>query len=158
VTNKELIEAAFRALESDNPLEMASYLADDFVWHGTLPNDISKENFLKLGVAAKRGFPDFNFGLKIVKELSPDMIKGTIDPVGTHTGPFTLPGITSIAPSGGVIALPRQVLVFTLMNGKISRIELEVASGGGLEDLLAHLGVEVSEEWLANLFGGEKSA
>ncbi len=153
MTNAEIIQAAFRALESDNALNMAPYLADDFVWHGNLPHDFSKGNFLNLAITLKRAFPDFSFGLKIVKEVSRNVIKATMEPVGTHTGEFSLPGLTPVAPTGIVVALPRQVLLFTLENEKINRLELEIASGGGLEDLLAHLGVEVSEEWLANLFG-----
>jgi hypothetical protein len=158
MTNAEIVQAAFRALESENAQNMASCLADDFMWHGNLPHDLSKANFLNLAITLKRAFPDFSFGLKIVKEVSPSVIKATMEPVGTHTGEFILPGLTPIAPTGTVVALPRQVLLFTLKGEKIVRLEIEVASGGGLEDLLAHLGVEVSEEWLASLFRGEKPA
>ena len=158
MTHTQIVQAAFQALESDDALNMAPYLADDFAWHGNLPHDLSKGDFLNLAATAKRAFPDLTFGLKIVKELSRDVIKTTMEPVGTHTGVLLLPGITPVEPTGIVIALPRQVLLFTLRDDKISRLELEVASGGGLEDLLAHLGVEVSEEWLSNLFRGENSA
>ncbi len=150
MTDAEIIVAAVQALEAGN-LELAGdYFTEDFCWEGSLPTPLCREHFFALMSAVKKGFPDYSLGLKVVNVEG--RIRATLDPWGTHTGVFQLPGISSIPPTGQIVALPREVLEFTLERDKIRRISLESASGGALADLLEQLGVEVTEELLGQLF------
>ncbi len=149
---KDVVYQAFAALESDDPRQAVVFLHADFVWQGTTPHPITREKFLALMCAAKRGFPDYTFNLKIVDLQEGNTVRAVIEPIGRHTGVFELPGLTPLQPTDQIVALPRQVLDLTLREGKIVLIIVEVASGGGLADLLAYLGQDVSQDWLDSIF------
>jgi ketosteroid isomerase-like protein len=46
MTNSEMLQAAFAALESGDSQLAGEYLADDFVFRGTLPQPLDKKRYL----------------------------------------------------------------------------------------------------------------
>lgn len=152
MTPREICLAAIQAMESDDPSSAAPWLTDDFLWIGTVPKSLDKKQFLSLMIAVKRGLPDYTLNVKLPEQVSDTVLRGTMDPVGTNTGIFSIHGITPIAPTGISVALPRHCIEFTLSGEKIARIKIEHPSGGGVGGLLEHLGVELNEELLSSLF------
>ncbi len=150
MTNREIIQTMIQALESEDPTSAGKYLTDDFYWRGNIPKALDKTNFLLLMTALKTGFPDYTLGVSICREKG-EVIHATMDPVGTHQGVFTLPGLVPVKPTGITVALPRQSLQLTLQGSKIAEIKLEHASGGGIQGLLESIGVDISDELLDNL-------
>ena len=68
---------------------------------------------------------------------------------GRGTGPFKsylpMPGFHKFPASGKHIALPKEGITITVRNGKIARLESEVVPGGGVNGVLAQLGVPVPQ-------------
>ena len=148
LTNGELVHAAMAALESDDPKCAAPYFTEDFVWQGNFPRPLDKQRFMQLMIALKKGFPDYALSVKCCQDSGNPVVRAVMEPVGTHSGTFALPGLPPIKATGVVVALPRQAMEFTLRGSQINKIKLEHASGGGVMGLLEILGVELTEEML----------
>jgi hypothetical protein len=146
MTNTDIIRIAFAALESNDPHSAEEYFADDFTWKGTFPKPLNKSKFMGMATALKRAMPDYTLNVRIERELDKERFLGTIDPLGTHTGLFVLPGITPIQPTGNCVALPRHPIEILMSKGKITEISVEDVSQGGMAGLLSFLGIDISEE------------
>ena len=139
------------ALESEDPRGAAPYFSEDFVWQGNFPRPLDKPRYLQLMIALKKGFPDYTLNVKCCRESENEICRATMEPVGTHSGTFAIPGLPPIKATGMVVALPRQAMEFTLRGAQICRINLEHASGGGIMGLLESLGVDLTEEMLSGV-------
>jgi hypothetical protein len=155
MTNSEMLQAAFTALESGDSQLAGEYLADDFVFRGTLPQPLDKKRYLALTAALKRGFPDFALNLRVIRETDEHRVVGTIDPIGTHKDVFQLPGMTPIQPTGQCVALPRHRIEFILSEGKIIEAQVDSPSQGGLAGMLAFMGVDLAQEHPEGYFEGK---
>jgi hypothetical protein len=156
MTNSEVAIAATAAFENGEQARAESYLAEDFIYQGTFAKSLDRTKYLALMRALKKGFPDFRLNLKIISEDSAGRITATMDPTGTHLGVFDPPGIRPVQPTGQLVALPRHRWYFSFAGGKISQIELEDASQGGLIGLLEQIGVDMSVDLPPEYFGPHK--
>lgn len=138
----EIIRKAYQALEEGDFTAAEAYFTDDFVYKGTVGSPYNKRRYFELMASLKQGFPDYSLNLRFLSAEG-DVVKTIFDAVGTHTGVFQIPGITPIQPTGRVVALPRHMLIFTLIGEKIREAQLEDVSGGGLLGLLESLGVHL---------------
>jgi hypothetical protein len=152
MTPCEIACALFIALEADDSKGAAGYLTEDFMWEGTFPRFLDKPKFMQLMMGLKRAFPDYSLNVKPCREISSQEILLTMDPVGTHSGTFEIPGLPPVKATGSTVALPRQIMEVKFRGEKISRIRVEHASGGGIQGLLEGMGIELDETSLQNLF------
>ncbi len=106
MTNSELINAAIKALESEDPRSAEIYFSDKFVWKGTFLKLLDRRQFLGMMVALKGGFPDYTLNLKIVAETEEQFVDATMDPVGTHSGILAFPGMTPVQATASVSPYP----------------------------------------------------
>lgn len=139
----EMTQALVAALESAHPERVADYLSNDFKMNGMLPDPMTADDLLTLATAVGKAFPGWSYNLKSAHETGPKEVSATVQFIGTHTGEFSLPGLSPVEPTGIEVALPREKVNLIFENDKINRINLEAASGGGLVGLLEELGVAV---------------
>jgi hypothetical protein len=154
MSNSEIVKAAYAALEAGDIQTYADFFSDDFLWVGSFPKPLNKKNSLTLIAALRGGLPDLLLNLYVVAEVGENTVRGTIAPTATHTAPLVLPGVTPLPPTGRSIAATRQLIEFTLVNGKITRIEDGEAEGGELLKILESLGLELYDVPFEAIFPG----
>ncbi|RJP77620.1 MAG: hypothetical protein C4524_07815 [Candidatus Zixiibacteriota bacterium] len=142
----DLVKAFIAALESDDPHRAGEYLSDDFTFQGPIPGPLNKAEFLDYFSALKKGLPDFAFNLDTIREEE-GILFGVLHRTGTHTGELALPGIVPILPTGMSVALPNEPIHFHFCGNQICELEIDHASGGGLEGILEQLGAEMPQNW-----------
>lgn len=144
MTNKDLVEKAFGAIESCNFEESAKYFADDMVFEGPVPEPITKEAFLNLHRAMLAGIPDWKFNFQNVREEG-DSVVGQVQVSGTQTHdlPPLIPGLPSVPATGRSFANPVEGIEIVCQGGLITKIRAESVPDGGVTGVLTQLGVEL---------------
>ena len=121
-----------------------SYLTPDAVAAGgVLPQPIPAREAVKVSSALKTAFPDLKFDIQNVT------VKGnqaTVQAVwsGTNKGPLNLPmpGMQSIPPTGKQVSV-KDTYIVTVQGDKISRLDVDSPSDGGIPAALGQIGVAV---------------
>jgi hypothetical protein len=88
------------------------------------------------------GIPDWKFNASDYKQNG-DKVTTVFQITGTQTRDLELPmpGFHKFPATGKHVALPKEGITITMKNGKISRLESAVVPGGGVNGVLAQLGV-----------------
>jgi hypothetical protein len=75
-------------------------------------------------------------------------VTNTVQISGTHTNTLDLPALDvhSEKPTNKKFRLPQETLTYTLRDNRIYKMEVSVASGGGLEGILSQLGLRVMQK------------
>jgi len=121
-----------------------SYLTPDAVAAGgVLPQPIPAKEAISILSALKTAFPDLKFDIQNVT------VKGnqaTVQAIwsGTNKGPLNmpLPGMQSIPPTGKGVSV-KDTYIVTVQGDKVSRIEVDSPSDGGIPAALAQIGIKV---------------
>ncbi len=135
-------QAAMKAWEVNDANTLASYLADDFVCKGPLPQPLNKEQYIGYMKAMMTAMPDWSFNAHILHEQG-DTVLFVTQITGTHTGDLSLPELPIIPPTGKKIALPNEHMEYTVNGDTITAITTDQQSGGGLAGILAQLGMQL---------------
>ena len=143
MTKAEMIQQIMAVLESENPEQVNQYLTPDFMLKGPFPGPLGREQFLEYIKALKRAFPDWAYHFIFIREEDGDSIRGVIQRQGTHQGDFSLPGMVTVPATGISVILPIEPIRFFFQGEMLTRLEIEDASGGGLEGILEQLGAEL---------------
>ena len=141
-----IVQAAIQAWEKKDANTLAPYLSNDVICKQILPQSIDKTQLLAFMKAITSAFPDWSFNSHIINEESLaehswSVLLGT-SVTGTHTGDLILPTLPVIPATGMKIALPYRHLVFLVTGDTITAITADY-SPSGLEEVLAHLGMEL---------------
>ncbi len=152
MSNADIIKAARAAFDAEDFKRYADFLSEDFLWVGSFPKPLNKKNTIKWITAIKAGVPDFSLNFRFVSEVGENIVRGTIEPSGTHTATLALPGITPLPPTGKSFAATLQLIEYTIRDGKISRFEIGEAEGGELFKMLGFLGLELESMSFEDLF------
>jgi len=121
-----------------------SYLAPDAVAAGgVLPQPMPLSEAMNMMTALKTAFPDLKFDVQNVT------VKGnqaTVQAIwsGTNKGPLNLPmpGMPSIPSTGKQVSV-KDTYIVTVQNDKVSRLEVDSPSDGGIPAALGQIGVKV---------------
>jgi predicted ester cyclase len=121
-----------------------SYLTPDAVAAGgVLPQPIPAKEAIGMLSALKTAFPDLKFDIQNV------VVKGnqaTVQAIwsGTNKGSLNLPmpGMPSIPPTGKQVSV-KDTYIVTVDGDKISRLEVDSPSDGGIPAALGQIGVKV---------------
>ncbi|HEX7621749.1 MAG TPA: nuclear transport factor 2 family protein [Anaerolineales bacterium] len=142
----DVVKAGLAASESGHPAKLGEYLSDDMVFAGPVPQPVGKREFIGLMTALVAAIPDWKFNAKDFK-LNGDKVTVVAQITGTQTGELNLPmpGFHKFPATGKHIALPKEGMTVTVKNGKITRLESEVVPGGGVNGILAQLGVPIPQ-------------
>jgi hypothetical protein len=142
----DVIKAGLAASESGQPNKLSEYLTDDMVFAGPVPQPVGKREFVGLMSALVAAIPDWKFNASDYKQNG-DKVTAMFQITGTQTRDLELPmpGFHKFPASGKHIALPKEGITITIKNGKISRLESAVVPGGGVNGVLAQLGVPMPQ-------------
>jgi SnoaL-like polyketide cyclase len=121
-----------------------SYLTPDAVAAGgVLPQPIPAKEAISLMSALNTAFPDLKFD---IQNVTVDGNQGTVQAIwtGTHNGPLNMPipGMPSIPPTGIPVSV-KDLYIVTVDGDKVSRIEVNSPSNGGIPGALGQIGVKV---------------
>jgi hypothetical protein len=145
--NSEIVEEVLSAMEKNDFAKAESYISKDMKVTGVVPVPLGATEFIGTMKALVAGIPDWKFNYRIGSE-SKNMVETKLRITGTHTReiPSPMPGIKNIAATNKTIKMPEEKVTFTLNNGKIVNLKVELVEGGGIPGLLKLLGVEMPKE------------
>lgn len=144
MSNLEVVKRFADLLESGDVKGLQALMADDFRAKGAT-RELTKQQALGYLQTLFTAFPDFRFGFTDFKEEG-DLIYCTGQETGTHKGvldlnPFGIP--ISLPPTGKSFKMPKSRYTFRVAEDKITFYGEEAVQGGGLEGILAQLGVKL---------------
>jgi SnoaL-like polyketide cyclase len=121
-----------------------SYLTPDAVAAGgVLPQPIPAKEAISILSALNTAFPDLKFD---VQNVTAKGNQATVQAIwsGTNTGPLNLPmpGMPSIPPTGKQVSV-KDTYIVTVQGDKVSRLEVDSPSDGGIPAALGQIGVKV---------------
>jgi hypothetical protein len=110
---------------------------------GVLPQPIPAKEAISILSALNTAFPDLKFD---VQNVTAKGNQATVQAIwsGTNKGPLNLPmpGMPSIPPTGKGVSV-KDTYIVTVQGDKVSRLEVDSPSDGGIPAALAQIGVEV---------------
>ena len=136
----------FAALAEAKDLNgLQAILTDDFTAKGSTIK-LNKQQLVGYLKVLFTAFPDYCFGMTNFEEKGDSVYCDSYEN-GTHQGildlnPFGLP--VTLPPTGKAFTLPKSRFTFRVENNKITYFNEEVTTGGGLEGILAQLGVKLA--------------
>ena len=138
----DTVRAFSEALEARDFNRAASYLADDFVFTGPVPQPIGKQEFLAIQSAFEDAFQDWSFNSHDEVEQG-DTVVAAVQITGTHTRDLVLPmpGMPRIPATGKRVSNPVEHITFTFKGDKIASLTSDNVPGGGVPGVLAQIGV-----------------
>jgi predicted ester cyclase len=140
----EITRKIYIAIESGDMATAASFLADDFVLSGPVPDPIGGEQWLGLQGLLLTAFPDWSFNLSDV-QVTGNVARTTHQISGTHTGDLDLSplGMPVIPATGKKVRLPVEHADLTFEGGKAVRLHADVPADGGVPGIMQQLGVQM---------------
>jgi SnoaL-like polyketide cyclase len=133
-------KAIYENLDFDKLEELFS---EDFISHGThMPAPMSQAQFVGFLKILYGACPNMNFKVRVT-EISEHSFKMAWQLSGTHRGIFKLSGIgmPDFEPTNRSFSLPEDVYSVTVDGDKISKIFIDPVEGGGIQGVLAQLGL-----------------
>ena len=117
-----------------------SYLAPDAVAaDGVLPQPMPLSEAMNMITALKTAFPDLKFD---IQSVTVNGNEATVQAVwsGTNTGPLnmSMPGMQGMPPTGKQVSV-KDTYIVTVQGDKISRLEVDSPSDGGIPAALGQI-------------------
>ncbi len=142
MTKTETAKAFSAALESRDFDRAASYMTDDFVFSGPVPQPIGKQEFIAVQSAFEDAFQDWSFNSHDEVEQG-DKVVAAVQITGTHTRDLVLPmpGMPPIPATNKRVSLPVEHITFTFRGDKIASLTSDNVPGGGVPGVLQQIGV-----------------
>lgn len=139
--NLEIVKHFYTQLEQGNIESAGNFLAEDFIFEGSLPQKFDKSTFLTIYGNLVHAFSDFNFHLLDLYE-DDDIVSGVFQISGFHSDTLDLSPINGpvIRATGTEIRLSKDRFVAILLNEKITRIYSSSSEDEGIEGILQAIG------------------
>jgi predicted ester cyclase len=144
MTKTETVKAFAAALEAREFDKAASYLTDDFIFSGPMPQPIGTREFIAVQSAFEDAFQDWSFNSHDEIEEG-DKVVAAVQITGTQTRDLVLPmpGMPTIPATNKKVSLPEEHLEFTFTGDKISLLTSDNVPGGGVPGVLQQIGVSL---------------
>ena len=143
---EKIVNEALKAWEARDLNKTASLLADNFRMTGVTPKPVTKEAFLMFQRVHNEAFPDWKFNVSDMGARGNE-VDVTYRIRATHTGVYDVSklgiALPPVQPTGKTRTWPRETMTFTLKNGKITHVDIEIGAGGGVAGTLEWLGVKI---------------
>jgi hypothetical protein len=139
----EQVARDFIAQMNDPQKTMDRITPDAMVSGGVLPMEMPARDAIGLMSALKTAFPDLQFKIdKVTVNGNQAKVESTWS--GTNTGSLSLPmpGMPSVPATGKTVSVKDAYMV-TVQGDKVSHMEVQSPSNGGIPGALAQLGVKV---------------
>ena len=122
----------------------ARLTADAVASGGVLPQPMPALEAFKIVAGLNTAFPDLKFDVQKVT-VNGNQAKVEVEVTGTNTGPLSLPmpGLPDNIPPTGKKASAKDAFVVTVEGDKVSRLEVDSPTGGGLPVLLSQIGINM---------------
>ena len=129
---------------TDEEKTKAHLTADAVASGGVLPVPMPALEAFKIIGGLKAAFPDLKFEVEDVK-VNGNQATVNAWVSGTNTGPLSLPmpGMPTNMPPTGKKVSAKDTFVVTVEGDKVSHLQVDSPTGGGLPALLAQLGVNM---------------
>ncbi len=140
---QEVVQAFVDVFNAGDLDAAASYLSDDFQFHGSVPEPLGTAEFVGMTKALRSGFQDINYNFR-VKDAEGDVVKTSTQLSGTNTGDldFSAMGMGVIPATGKSFSNPEEQNDVTIAGDKITSFRVYTTEGGGIRGILAQLGVQ----------------
>ncbi len=113
---------------------------DAMVSGGVLPAAVPASEAINIMSALKTAFPDLEYNIQKVT-VNGNQAKVETTWSGTNTGSLSMPGMSSIPATGKRVYVKDDYLL-TVQGDKVSRMEVQSPSDGGIPGALKQLGVK----------------
>ncbi len=139
----EQVARDFIAQMDDMKKTQARFTPDAMVSGGALPAAMPANDAMGIMTALKTAFPDLQMRVDKVT-VNGDQAKVDATWSGTQTGSLSLPmpGVPSLPPTGKKVNVKDSYLV-TVQGDKVSRMEVQSPTDGGIPGALAQLGMKI---------------
>ncbi|GCE05326.1 hypothetical protein [Dictyobacter aurantiacus] len=146
-TNRvEIVKTVIAALQGGEFEVAAEKIDDGFTMTGFAPRSLNKAQFLSLHYALLVAMPDLSYNLdNAARTEQENTVRASITFMGTHTNDLSLSlfGLENIPATGVSVILPQTNLTCHVEHDRLTRLEFENITGGGLAGLLQQLGSEI---------------
>jgi predicted ester cyclase len=143
--NKEdLVKKFFADLEASDPRTIKHYFTDDFKFSGPVPEPTDADGFIEAMTGLKRGFPDWKFNVRDIKEASGN-VTCSVQITGTHTKELKVMDLPSVPPTGKKINIPKEPMTLFFRGDKISECRVQKVPGGGVLGAYKQVGVDLTK-------------
>jgi len=135
-----------QAIEKGDYKEAEKFLTEDFTFTGAVPQPIGRSEWLDLHKSLADAIPNFMFNATGFHEENNKVIFD-VHLTGTHSRELKISqlNVGPVTATNKSISLPNERVEATFENGKISQLNVERVSGGGLKGLLGQIGVVFKE-------------
>ncbi len=139
----EQVARDFIAQMDDTQKTLSRITPDAKVSGGVLPQPMPATEAIRIMGGLKKAFPDLQFDIKKVT-VNGNQARVEATWSGTNTGSLELgmPGMPSVPPTGKRVLVKDDYLV-TVQGDKVSNMEVQSPSGGGIPGALAQIGVKM---------------
>ena len=140
----EQVARDFIANMTDVEATKARLTADAMASGGVLPVPMPALEAFKIVAGLTSAFPDLKFDVERVT-VNGNQAKVDVQVSGTNTGPLSLPmpGLPESIPPTGKKASAKDAFIVTVQGDKVSRLEVDSPTGGGLPVLLSQIGINM---------------
>jgi predicted ester cyclase len=139
----EQVAREFISHMADAKLATSMLAPNAMVSGGVLPAPLPAAEAIHISEALKTAFPDLQFD---IDKVTVDGNQARVDATwhGTNTGSLSMPmpGMPSIPPTGKRVMV-KDAYVVTVDGDKVSHMEVQSPTDGGIPAALAQLGVQV---------------
>lgn len=141
MNQRDTVQALMNAIEQEEWAQAASYLTDDFVFSGAVPQPIGSAEWLGIHKAFAAAYSDFRLNYQFGAEEG-ERVHCTVQLSGKQTSELRIPmpGVPVVPATGKTVSLPREAITVTFRAGKIADFHVDPVEGGGLPGMLKQLG------------------
>ena len=137
---EQIVRETLAAIEARDFDGFARFAADDFTIHDpTLPRDLNRAAFVAQMTAILGAFPDWKYVIQSITTQD-NQVTAVLCAVATHSAPLQLPGMPPIPATNKAVNVPDR-FIFTIKDGKISRLTVDSPPNGGAAEMLRQLGI-----------------
>jgi len=148
----EIVTAFMTALEAKEFDRATSYLSDDFIFIGSTPQPLNKNQFITTMSGLASGIPNLSYHFRDIHDIleqqqwQEERVEATIQMTGTQTESFELQWLSLpiIPEMGKSISLPQEHWQFSVKGDKITMLTTDRLPGGGITGLLGQLGIDMT--------------
>ena len=142
---KATAQALMYAVQTGNFEKARTYLADDFLFSGSVPQPINTEEWIDMNMNLKKAFPNLEYHFRVESVQSDGVVKISSELKGTHKGDLDLTSMNMgvIPATNKSFASGREHGKLLLRGDKVYSWVVEPNKSAGISTILNFLGVKV---------------
>ncbi len=140
----DIVGAVMDAIQMGDFETAFSYLSDDFLFSGPVPQPVSAEQWIGVNAILREAFPDLAYNFDI-DGAEGNQVSVSAALTGTHTGNLDLRplGFGFHAPTGRTFTMAREYGVATVDGDQIVSWDFEPSPDSGMPAIFSQLGLRM---------------